>query len=50
MKKSDTLLIITAIIWVGITICVTIAPENYLYIMISGGFISLGAVKKLGDF
>ncbi len=50
MKKSDTLLIVTAIIWTGATICATIAPENYLYIMIAGGFLNLGAIKKLGNF
>ena len=50
MKKSDTLLLTTTIIWVGITVAITIAPENYLYLMIFGGFISLGAIKKLGGF
>ena len=48
MKKADTLLLITAIIWVGITIAVTISPENSLYLMIFGGFLSLGSVKKYG--
>ena len=48
MKKADTLLLITAIIWVGITISVTISPENSLYLMIFGGFLSLGSVKKYG--
>ena len=44
MKKADTLLIINAIIWTGATVCISIAPENYLYIMIAGGFISLGSI------
>ena len=50
MKKSNMLLIITVIIWTGATICITIAPENALYIMIAGGFLSLGAIKNSGDF
>ena len=50
MKKSDTLLIVTAITWSVATICITIARKNYLYIMIAGGFLNLGAIKKLGDF
>ena len=33
MKKSDPLLIINAVIWIGATVCINIAPENYLYIM-----------------
>ena len=50
MKKYESLFIVTAIIWTGATICTTIAPENYLYIMVAGGFLSLGAIKKLGDW
>ena len=50
MKKSDTLLIVTSIIWAGAIICITIAPTNYLYIMIAGGFLNIAAIKKLGNF
>ena len=50
MSKSHILLIITTIIWTGCTVCVAIAPENTLYIMIAGGFLSLGAIKNAGDF
>tara|TARA_B100000579_G_C22485661_1_gene690032 strand:+ start:373 stop:510 length:138 start_codon:yes stop_codon:yes gene_type:complete len=44
------LLVITVIIWTGATICITIAPENALYIMIAGGVLSIGAIKNSGDF
>ena len=50
MKKSDTLLLVTAIIWSGATICAAISPENHLLIMIIGGFLSLGSIKDLGKF
>ena len=47
MKKSDTQLLVTAIIWAGITIAVAISTEHYLYLMIFGCILSLGSVKKI---
>ena len=49
MKKSNILLLTTAITWTGATVCAAISPENYLYIMIIAGLLILSSIKKLGD-